>query len=70
MSDRGWKEYNDALVRRCEILLDLSFLANWSKELLWSMGAYELPLEAVQHEAKSLRPTAQNPYLNSTPTQE
>jgi len=33
MSDRGWKEYNDALVRRGEILLDLSFLANWSKEL-------------------------------------
>lgn len=33
MSDRGWKEYNDALVRRGKILLDLSFLANWSREL-------------------------------------
>jgi len=27
MSDRDWKEYNDALVRRGEILLD------WSEEL-------------------------------------
>ena len=33
MSDRDWKEYNDALVRRGEILLDLSFLSSWSKEL-------------------------------------
>jgi len=33
MSDRNWKEYNEALVRRGEILLDMEFLDNWSKEL-------------------------------------
>ena len=33
MSDRNWKEYIEALVRRGEILLDMEFLDNWSKEL-------------------------------------
>ena len=33
MSDRNWKEYNEALVRRGEILLDMESLDNWSKEL-------------------------------------
>jgi len=33
MSDRDWKEYNEALVRRGEVLLDLSFLSSWSEEL-------------------------------------
>jgi len=33
MPDRNWKEYNEALVRRGEILLDMEFLDNWSKEL-------------------------------------
>ena len=32
MSDRNW-EYNEALVRRGEILLDMESLDNWSKEL-------------------------------------
>jgi len=32
-SSRNWKAYNEALVRRGEILLDLDFVANWSREL-------------------------------------
>ena len=30
---RNWKEYNEALVRRGEILLDTDFLSSWQKEL-------------------------------------
>jgi hypothetical protein len=30
---RNWKEYNEALVKRGSILLDLDFVANWSAEL-------------------------------------
>jgi len=30
---RNWKDYNEHLVRRGEMLLDLEFLDNWSKEL-------------------------------------
>lgn len=33
MSDRDWKGYNDALVRRGEILLNMGFVAGWSREL-------------------------------------
>jgi len=32
-SSRNWKEYNEALVRRGAILLDMDFVADWSKEL-------------------------------------
>ena len=32
-SSRNWKEYNEALVRRGAILLDMDFVANWSEEL-------------------------------------
>jgi len=32
-SPRNWREYNDALVKRGSVLLDMGFLANWSKEL-------------------------------------
>lgn len=30
---RNWKEYNDKLVRRGEMILDLDFLKEWNKEL-------------------------------------
>lgn len=30
---RNWKEYNEALVRRGEILLDTDFLSSWQEEL-------------------------------------
>jgi hypothetical protein len=30
---RNWKDYNEALVKRGSILLDLDFVANWSAEL-------------------------------------
>ena len=30
---RDWKSYNEALVRRGEILLSLDFINNWDKEL-------------------------------------
>ena len=34
MSDlRDWKGYNEALVKRGSIFIDLDFIANWSKEL-------------------------------------
>ena len=33
MSDRDWKGYNDALVRRGEILLGMGFVAGWSNDL-------------------------------------
>ncbi len=33
MPDRDWKEYNEALVRRGQVLLDLKFLRGWSDEL-------------------------------------
>jgi len=32
-SSRNWKEYNEALVKRGAILLDVDFVANWSEEL-------------------------------------
>jgi len=33
MSDRNWREYNEALVRRGEILLDMDFIDTWPEEL-------------------------------------
>jgi len=30
---RDWVNYNEALVKRGEILIDLDFLKNWNKEL-------------------------------------
>lgn len=33
MSDRNWKEYNEALVRRGEVLLDMDFIEKWPDEL-------------------------------------
>ena len=33
MTDRNWKEYNEALVRRGEILLDMDFIDTWPDEL-------------------------------------
>ena len=30
---RNWEEYNEALVKRGSILLDLDFVADWSREL-------------------------------------
>jgi len=30
MPDRNWKEYNEALVKRGEILLDMDFIYSWS----------------------------------------
>ncbi len=30
---RDWKAYNESLVRRGEILLDLDFIESWDKEL-------------------------------------
>lgn len=33
MPDRNWKEYNEALVRRGEILLDMDFIKTWHDEL-------------------------------------
>ena len=33
MSDRNWKGYNEALVRRGEILLDMDFIDSWPGEL-------------------------------------
>jgi len=32
-SSRSWEEYNEALVKRGSILLDLDFVADWSREL-------------------------------------
>jgi len=32
-SSRNWEEYNEALVKRGSILLDLDFVADWSREL-------------------------------------
>lgn len=31
-SSRNWKDYNEALVKRGLILLDLDFVADWSRE--------------------------------------
>ncbi len=33
MPDRNWKEYNEAPVRRGEILLDMDFIDTWPDEL-------------------------------------
>jgi hypothetical protein len=33
MPDRNWREYNEALVRRGEILLDMDFIDTWPDEL-------------------------------------
>ena len=33
MPDRNWKGYNEALVRRGEILLDMDFIDSWPDEL-------------------------------------
>lgn len=33
MPDRNWKEYNEALVRRGEVLLDMDFIDSWPDEL-------------------------------------
>jgi hypothetical protein len=33
MADRNWKEYNEALVRRGEVLLDMDFIETWPNEL-------------------------------------
>jgi hypothetical protein len=33
MADRDWRAYNEALVRRGEVLLDMAFLKGWSREL-------------------------------------
>ena len=33
MPDRNWKGYNEALVRRGEILLDMDFIDSWPGEL-------------------------------------
>ena len=33
MSDRDWKAYNEALVRRGEVLLDLRIMKGWRREL-------------------------------------
>lgn len=33
MPDRNWREYNEALVRRGEILLDMDFIDSWPDEL-------------------------------------
>jgi len=33
MSSRNWKEYNEQLVRRGEVLLDFDFLRGWGVEL-------------------------------------
>jgi len=30
---RDWKSYNDQLVKRGELLIDLDFVENWEKEL-------------------------------------
>lgn len=30
---RDWKEYNEELIRRGEVLLDLEFLKTWDREL-------------------------------------
>ena len=30
---RNWKEYNESLVRRGELLFDTDFLSGWSREL-------------------------------------
>src|SRR3990172_1346687 len=30
---RDWKGYNEALVKRCSIIIDLDFVAGWSREL-------------------------------------
>jgi len=32
-SSRNWRDYNEALVKRGLILLDLDFMADWSREL-------------------------------------
>jgi hypothetical protein len=34
MADRDWRAYNEALVRRGEVLLDMAFLKGWSRELI------------------------------------
>lgn len=33
MPDRNWKECNEALVRRGEVLLDMDFIDSWADEL-------------------------------------
>jgi len=36
---RDWVNYNEALVKRGEILIDLDFLKNWNKEHIFILGA-------------------------------
>jgi hypothetical protein len=38
---RNWKDYNEALVKRGEILIDMDFVANWSEELKTMNGGKE-----------------------------
>ncbi|MDY6985958.1 MAG: hypothetical protein SVE93_06115 [Candidatus Thermoplasmatota archaeon] len=33
MSDRNWREYNEKLVKRGELLISLDFLDSWDEEL-------------------------------------
>jgi len=48
---RDWKSYNEALVKRGLILLDLDFVADWSRELKARTNAKKEPDTATQNHS-------------------
>jgi len=36
---RDWVNYNEALLKRGEILIGFDFLENWNKEHIFTLGA-------------------------------
>ncbi len=55
---RDWNSYNEALVKRGLILLDLDFVASWSREpkaMNESKEGGKIPLPRILHQAISGR---------------
>jgi hypothetical protein len=50
---RDWEGYNEALVKRGLILLDLDFVAGWSRELKAIMMAKKAADTATQNHSSS-----------------
>ena len=50
MTEKNWKEIDERLIRRGEILLDLEFPENWDKELeKMNRGKVGRPYQAQTH---------------------
>ena len=44
----NWSAYNDSLVRRCEILLDFTFLDGWDCEVEFMSAGRRRGLSSIQ----------------------